>query len=110
MGNTLLFIICGLLLIISIAAGMHSTIDKRTSAWLVITRLLLFIMLISKIVFFLRSFPNPHFFYLIQTVALIFQFICVEMIFRRKLLTFGAPWMALVLEFVTIVVSLICIF
>lgn len=110
MGNTSLFIICGVLLIISIAAGMHSTIDKRTSAWLVITRLLLFVMLIGKIVFFLKSFPQPHIFYLIQIIALIIQFIFVEMIFRQKLLTFGAPWMALVLELITIMVSVICIF
>lgn len=110
MENTLLFIICGLLLIISIAAGMHSTIDKRTSAWLIITRLLLFAMLIGKIVFFLGALPHLHLFYLIQILALIVEFTAVEMIFRRKLLTFGAPWMALVLEFITIAVSVICIF
>lgn len=110
MGNTYLFICCGILLIISIACGMHSAIDKRTSTWLVITRILLFIMLIGKIVFFLATLPVISWRYLIQIIALIILFVMVEMIFRRKLLTFGVPWMSFILEITALVVAIICIF
>ena len=108
--NLFTFIACGLCLIISIACGMHSTIDKHTGNWLVISRLLLFIMLIGKIVVFLANLPAFAWFSLVQIILLVILFIMVEMIFRRKLLTFGAPWMALVLEFTTTIVCLICIF
>ena len=109
-GNTYLFIFCGILMIICIAAGMHSNIDKHTVSWLIITRLLLIVMLVGKIVFFLATLPSVNWLYLIQIAALVFLFIMIEMIFRRKLLTFGTPWMALVLELLTIVVAVICIF
>lgn len=110
MGNTYLFICCGILLVVSIACGMHSTIDKRTSTWLVITRLLLFIMLIGKIVFFLAGLPIISWRSLIQIIALIILFVMVEMIFRRKLLTFGVPWMSFILEITALAVAIICIF
>ncbi|WP_251548047.1 hypothetical protein [Limosilactobacillus caecicola] len=108
--NLLLSIVCGLFLIISVACGMHSAIDKRTSTWLVITRLLLFILLIAKIVFFLHGLPMANWLFLLQIILLIVLLVMVEMIFRRKLLTFGVPWLALILELTTTVIAVICIF
>ena len=110
MGNTYLFIICGICLVISVTCGMHYAIDKHTSSWLIIARILLFIMLIGKLVFFLSYLPIISWLYLIQIIALILLFVIVEMVFRRKLLTFGAPWMALILILATVIISLICIF
>lgn len=110
MGNTYLFIICGICLVISVTCGMYSAIDKHTSSWLIIARILLFIMLIGKLVFFLAYLPIISWLYLIQIIALILLFVIVEMVFRRKLLTFGAPWMALILILATVIISLICIF
>lgn len=110
MHSIILLIICGLCLIITIACGMHSSVDKHTSNWLICSRILIFIMLITKIVDFLRLLPTFNWIDLVQVVALIALFVLIEAIFRRKLLTFGAPWMALILELTTIVVSVICIF
>ncbi|KRM65654.1 hypothetical protein FC35_GL001247 [Limosilactobacillus coleohominis DSM 14060] len=110
MKNIYLFICCGILLLISVTCGMHSTIDKRTSSWLVITRIIILAMLVGKIVLFLLALPIISWRLLIQIVALITLFVMVEMIFRRKLLTFGVPWLAFILEATTFIVSLICIF
>ena len=110
MKNIYLFICCGILLFISVTCGMHSTIDKRTSSRLVITRIIILAMLVGKIVFFLMTLPIISWHLLIQIIALIILFVMVEMIFRRKLLTFGVPWLAFILEITTFVVSLVCIF
>ena len=110
MGNTYLFICCGIGLVISITCGMRSAMDKHTSNWLIISRILLFMMLIGKLVFFLAFLPVINWLYVVQIIALIILFIMVEMIFRRKLLTFGSPWLSLLLILTTVVVALICIF
>lgn len=110
MKYTYLFICCGIFLFLSVTFGMHSTIDKRTSSWLIITRILLSAMLVGKIVFFLAILPNLSWYLLIQIIALIVLFVMVEMIFRRKLLTFGVPWLSFVLEATTLLVAIICIF
>ncbi|WP_295728500.1 hypothetical protein [uncultured Limosilactobacillus sp.] len=110
MKYTYLFIGCSILLCLSVALGMHSTIDKRTSSWLIITRIILLAMLVGKIIFFLAALPSISWWLLIQIISLVVLFIMVEMIFRRKLLTFGVPWLALILEITALLVAIICIF
>lgn len=103
------YIICGLAMIISTWMGLRSPIEKHTADALVITRLLILIMLVLKFINLFLRFPLFSKIIFLQIIALIILLTITEMVFRRKRLTFGNPWLSLVLELLTIVCAFLCI-
>lgn len=94
----LYFLVCGLLFLLYLHLGLNANVEKRVSKWLVWDRIFISLLLIGKIVQFLRNLNHFWGINFVQILILIIIMLLVEMSFRRKRLTFGDPHLNLVVE------------
>lgn len=80
-----------LLLLVTTTAGLHAKIEKKVTDWLVISRILYFILLTASVIHLILRFSLHGLGDLLWILLLIIVYILLETAFRLKRVTFGNP-------------------
>ena len=104
--SLILYILASLFLLVCIRQGLTAKMEKGTAGWLVMSRLILFMLMIAKIVSLFLMFSWLT---LLHFCLLIIALLLVEIAFRRKRMTFGDPHLNNMVELLVLIILVLII-